>query len=186
MTSNSLPRTIKHAFTGEEITFLETSQDTNGAYEHIEVYLPPKGEGPRLHYHLKFEETFEVVDGELKVVIGEEEKILKATETQHVPKETHHRFANASSEQSVTFRVKITPANNFEVSSRIMYGLIRDGEVNEQGVINNPMYLAIVLMMQDTIVVNLPEAQRLKLQHLAEQAKEQGIEQQLIDKYTSV
>lgn len=183
MTTTNLPRTITHAFTGEQITFVETTKDTDGAYELIEVSLPPKGEGPRLHYHLQFEETFEVLDGGLAVTIGEEDKILKAGDTQVVNKDTNHRFKNASEDTPVTFRVKIAPANNFEVSSRIMYGLIQDGYVNEHGVIDNPMHLAIILVMQDTRVVSLPVEQRVELEKLAQQAKEQGVVQELINKY---
>jgi quercetin dioxygenase-like cupin family protein len=183
LSSETLPRTITHAFTGEQITFVETSRDTDGTHELIEVVLPPKGEGPRLHYHLKFEESFEVMDGKLAVTVGEKDKVLGAGGTQFIPKHTNHRFKNASDENPVTFRVKIEPANNFEVSTRIMYGLIRDGEVNEHGVIDNPMYLAIVLMMQDTIVVGLPEEQRIGLEKLAQQAKDEGVEEELINRY---
>ncbi|WP_228547532.1 cupin domain-containing protein [Filobacillus milosensis] len=63
MTTLKAAETITHKFTGERITFLETSADTDGAYEYIEVFLPPGGEGPPLHYHMKFEEEFEVRRG---------------------------------------------------------------------------------------------------------------------------
>lgn len=186
--SENLPQTIKNAVTGEEITFLETQQDTDGAHELVQVYLPPSGKGPRLHYHYKSEETFEVLDGQLKVIVDNEEKVLNEGETQVISKKIHHTFLNASDEHPVTFRVKVSPANNFEVSSRIMYGLIEEGGFNEQSVIkeianNNPMYMAVILKMMGSVVVNIPEEQKKKIDHLAMQAKEEGIEQHLINKY---
>ena len=49
-------RTVKHKVTGEQITFLETADETQGKYLYIEVALPPQGDGPPLHSHDEFEE----------------------------------------------------------------------------------------------------------------------------------
>ncbi|MFA9457361.1 cupin domain-containing protein [Halalkalibacter sp. AB-rgal2] len=178
-------KTIVHAITGEEITFLESSEETGGKYEYIEVFLPPKGEGPPLHYHRQFEETFETVDGELKILLANKEVILQPGESFTVEKETHHAFLNASEKHPVTFRVKLTPANNFETSMRIIYGLAADGEMDEKkGTLKNPMYTALALDMQDTRLVQVPKlVQRFMLDRLAKKAKRMGVDQQLIAKY---
>ncbi|UCZ52471.1 cupin domain-containing protein [Bacillus shivajii] len=184
MTTSNQSKTITHKLTGEEITFLKSSEDTRGEYEYIEVYLPPKGEGPPLHYHRSFEEEFEVIDGELKLIIGEEERILTAGELLTVPKKTHHMFLNASNERPVTFRVKLTPAHHFETSMRIIYGLIEDGEVDEKGMLKSKMYTAIVLDMQDSRIVQVPKiVQKFVLDRLAKRGKKQGIDEMLIKKY---
>lgn len=47
-----LPRTVKHRYTGETITFLKMTEETQGEYLLIKVSLPPLGEGPPLHKHL--------------------------------------------------------------------------------------------------------------------------------------
>lgn len=60
-----LPNTVKHRYTGEQITFVERTKD----YTIIEVSLPPNGDGPPLHKHDCYEERFEVVSGQLTVTI---------------------------------------------------------------------------------------------------------------------
>lgn len=52
-------RTIVHPGTGEEITFLKTSEENAGSYESIDVFLPfylPEAK-IRPHFHGKLEET---------------------------------------------------------------------------------------------------------------------------------
>lgn len=176
---------ITHKLTGERITFLESSKETDGQYEYIEVFLPPSGEGPPLHYHLKFEESFEVLDGELKINLGNNKsKILKQGDTMTIVPKTHHTFLNASDSDTVTFRVKISPAYHFEESMRIAYGLIADGLINKKGSLKKPMHTAIVLEMQDTRIVEIPTiVQKLMLDRLVKKAKKKGAYQELIEKY---
>ncbi|GEN45434.1 cupin domain-containing protein [Alkalibacillus haloalkaliphilus] len=176
-------RSIKNKLTGEKITFLETSRETDGDYEYIEVDLPPAGEGPPLHFHNNFEEQFEVRDGQLKVTKGKEEHILTQGDKMTVAKETHHTFSNASDKNPVTFRVKITPAHQFEESMRILYGLVEDGEVDDKGVPKNKTYAAIALDMQDSRVVKMPFFLKYFINHLAKKGKQKGIDQELIEKY---
>ena len=56
-------RSVKHQITGEQITFLETAEETKGKYLYIEVALPPQGDGPPLHSHDECEEEFELISG---------------------------------------------------------------------------------------------------------------------------
>ncbi|MFA9558143.1 cupin domain-containing protein [Evansella sp. AB-rgal1] len=177
-------RSITHTFTGEKITFLETSKETNGAFEYIEVFLPPGGEGPGLHYHMNFKESFEVIDGELKILYGKEEKVLQIGETLHVAKGEHHTFLNASNEKAVTFRVKITPANQFEESMRILYGLMEDGKTDNKGLPKDKIHGALILDMQDTRLVKMPFLIKILLNHLVKKGKKKGIDKELLRRYT--
>jgi mannose-6-phosphate isomerase-like protein (cupin superfamily) len=151
----STEQTIVNAFTGEQITFVKTSQETNGEYMLIKVYLPPHSEGPPLHYHLAFEEQFEVIEGELTVQVKNEKSILKANEQLLVDKNVNHRFSNETN-QPVTFYVTLTPGSQFEESMRIGYGLIEDGKVNKKGIPKNIFHLAMLLKMQDTNLAGVP------------------------------
>ncbi|SEQ42242.1 cupin domain-containing protein [Piscibacillus halophilus] len=179
----SQDRSFSNKFTGEKITFLETSQDTNGEYEYIEVFLPPGMSGAPLHSHERFEEEVEVVEGELKVVIGHGSKFLTEGETLLIPKETPHMFMNASTNKPVTFRTKIKPAHYFEESIRILYGLMEDGQTDKKGLPNDRIHLALVYEMQDTQVVELPLILKLFMRWLVKKGKKKGIDQQLIEKY---
>ncbi|MGB2991601.1 MAG: cupin domain-containing protein [Paenisporosarcina sp.] len=148
-------RTIVNAFTGEEITFLKTSKETHDKYLLIKVYLPAHSEGPPLHYHLAFNELFEVIEGELTVQVNDEKTILKEQEQLLVDKEVHHRFSNES-DQPVKFFVTLTPGSQFEESMRIGYGLIADGKTNKKGIPKNIFHLAMLLKMQDTNLAEVP------------------------------
>lgn len=176
MSSN---RTIVNVFTGEQITFLKNSQETNGKYILIKVYLPPHSEGPPLHYHLAFDELFEVIEGELTVQVKNEKSILREHEQLLVDRKVHHRFSNAS-DQPVTFFVTLTPGSQFEESMRMGYGLIADGKANKKGIPKNIFHLAMMLNMQDTNLAGVPLfVQKLVFGNAASIGKRLGMEKSL-------
>ena len=155
-------RTITHRYTGEQITFLQTTEETNGAFLYIEVALPPLGKGPPLHVHDEFEEEFEVVSGTLTITVEKEEKELTAGQQLLAPKGVKHTFNNKY-EEPVVFRVKLTPGLYFEESVRIHYGLMADGLTNDKGEPTKLAHTALVLSMQNTLVAALPVGLQRKL-----------------------
>jgi quercetin dioxygenase-like cupin family protein len=148
-------RTITHRYTGEQITFLHTMEETNGEFLFIEVALPPFGKGPPLHVHDAFEEEFEVVTGTLTITVEKEDKELTAGQKIVAPKGVKHTFNNQHDEP-VVFRVKLTPGLYFEESARIHYGLMADGLTNDKGEPTKLAHTALILSMQNTLVVALP------------------------------
>ncbi|WP_018923540.1 cupin domain-containing protein [Salsuginibacillus kocurii] len=182
-----MDRSITHALTGEVITFLETTAETNGEYLLIKVDLPPGGDGPLKHYHLAFEEAFEVIEGELELIVGDELIILEAGGTRTVPKTVHHQFKNASVNQPVSFHVKITPPHEFEDSMRMLYGIIADGESNKKGAPKSLLKSALILDMQDTKLTKMPLLlQNFLFNILVKKAKKKGIEAELRRKYVPI
>lgn len=145
------PRTVVHKYTGESITFVEISSETNGKYLLIEVTLPPLGDGPPLHCHDQFVEQFTVLEGELTVKIEKQEKVLHAGETLTVTAKVAHTFRNISN-SPVTFNVKLTPPSQFEQSVRIHYGLMDDGLTKEDGVPKSIFHSALILTLQNTLI----------------------------------
>lgn len=150
-----MQRTVKHQITGEQITFLETAEETAGKFLHIEVSLPAQGDGPPLHLHDEFEEEFEVISGQLTVKLGKEEVILQPGEKKLVTLNTAHTFTN-NHDEPVVFRVRLTPPSQFEQSVRIHYGLIDDGLVDAKGNPKNLAHTALILSMQNTLVAGIP------------------------------
>lgn len=67
----------------------------------------------------------------------------------------HHSFCNSSSEW-VTFTTENRPAAGFEKFLRGLYGLAIDGKVNADGMPSNPLQLAILLKLSDTVPVGVP------------------------------
>lgn len=155
-------RTIKHRYTGEQITFLETTEETNGKYLYIEVALPPFGKGPPLHLHDEFEEHFEVISGQLTLILNKEERVLQAGEKVTAPKNFKHTFKNVHG-LPVVFRVKLAPGILFEESARIHYGLMEDGLTKETGDPIKLSHTALILSMQNTLVAGIPVGLQRKL-----------------------
>lgn len=160
--SECMQRTVKHRITGEQITFLETTAETNGKYLLIEVSLPPRGDGPPLHSHDEFEEEFEVLSGQLTVTINKQQHILQSGDNRLVALGTVHTFTN-NHDAPVVFRVRLTPPSQFEQSVRIHYGLIDDGLVDAKGNPKSLAHAALILSMQNTLIAGIPLSLQRKL-----------------------
>lgn len=164
-----MDRTVRHQITGEQITFLETTEETQGKYLSIEVTLPPQGDGPPLHSHDEFEEEFEVVSCQLTVTLGKEQYVLQPGDKKFVTLKTVHTFTN-NHDKPVVFRVRLTPPSQFEQSVRIHYGLIDDGLCDAKGNPKNIAHTALILSMQNTLVAGIPFWLRRKLFCMARKA----------------
>src|SRR5437016_8547481 len=104
--------TIHNPVTGERMTFLATSADTDGEAVVIEVFVEPHGFVAMGHVHPFQSERFAVVSGELGLKVGRERLKLRADEVAMVEPGTAHRFWNAG-EEPVRFVCEIRPALQF-------------------------------------------------------------------------
>jgi hypothetical protein len=66
--------TIYNPVTHERITFLRTSEDTNGKYFLFDCRVTPGGATLPVHIHRTQEERFTVVSGTLGVLLGSTER----------------------------------------------------------------------------------------------------------------
>ncbi len=82
---------------GHKITHKMTGEDTDGAYSLLEVELV--GDGPPQHIHKAEDEAFYVLEGEIKVLLGERTVIAKAGSFLLVPRGTRHTFSPAGFER---------------------------------------------------------------------------------------
>ncbi|MFA4133693.1 MULTISPECIES: cupin domain-containing protein [unclassified Brevibacillus] len=122
---SNLSRSVSNPHNNEVVTFLKTTEETNGEYLLFRTDLPPDN-GIFLHYHTKLVETFEGVIGNLEVTIDGKKVILKPGEKLNIPTDKVHGFHNPSNE-FVSFHVEIRPAGTFEAFVRCGYGLDTDG-----------------------------------------------------------
>ena len=81
---------------GDTYTIAVTGKDTNGRFCVIDMHVPPGG-GPPPHRH-DFEETFILLEGEMRVTFRGQTSTLRAGDTVNVPCNAPHQFHNASSE----------------------------------------------------------------------------------------
>ncbi|WP_139488070.1 cupin domain-containing protein [Brevibacillus dissolubilis] len=147
-------RTIINPVVGDKMTFLKTTEETNGEFLLALVELQPGG-GVDLHYHATIQESFKVVQGELTVIVGEETHVLRPGQTAIAPINSHHAFWNRT-DGPISFEAEIRPARNFEAVFRIGYGLANDGQINSNGHPKNIWQSALLYEMAETYTPKVP------------------------------
>jgi mannose-6-phosphate isomerase-like protein (cupin superfamily) len=134
--------TIQNPVTGERITFLATSADTDGEAVVFETFVEPHGFVAAAHVHPKQEERFEIVSGTIRLKIGGKEIVAGPGEKLTIPAGAPHRFWNAGDEE-LRFRCEVRPALQFERLLETMFALAADGKTNKRGM-PNPIHLAVI------------------------------------------
>lgn len=167
---------------GDYATFLETSEETDGEYTLIEIEVGPRG-GNTPHYHKTYDEHFEVLEGELEVLVGEETRVLRSGEKAVAHKNVLHRFRNPTDEPS-TFLVEFRPGvPGFERALMVGYGLARDGRTLSDGTPKNPYHMALLLEWSEVRVPGFFTVVEPLMRLLAKRARRKGIDRELEARY---
>lgn len=149
----NLPRTIYNTAGNYSATFVKTGNETNGAYELVQVELEPHG-GNDWHYHKNFVEEFTVVEGRVRIGHDGDEILLEKGQSTSASRKTMHFFKNAREERSLLL-VKITPAAGLEKTLRVAYGLINDNKLKND-MTENPWHMALLLGYSESFLEGLP------------------------------
>lgn len=80
---------------GDVYRFLVTGAETNGQYAMWEALVPPGG-GPPPHLHSREEESFYILEGEIRFQIGDETRIATTGMFANMPVGCPHSFKNDS------------------------------------------------------------------------------------------
>jgi quercetin dioxygenase-like cupin family protein len=114
---------VKHANQGEwlnvlgmQIKFLCTSEDTQGNYSSM-LNTVPKGLGAPPHKH-PWDESFYVIKGQVKLLIGENQYQLSEGDYALVPANTVHSFEGTSEEDGLLIAFE-SPSNSQEFFKEI-------------------------------------------------------------------
>ena len=134
--------TIHNPITGERLTFLATSSDTDGEAVVIETVVQPHGAVAAAHVHPSQSERFAVKSGTLGLKVGRQKHTLDPGHVATVEPGTPHRFWNAGDEP-VVFVCEVRPALQFESLLETMFALAADGKTNRKGM-PNPLRLAVI------------------------------------------
>jgi quercetin dioxygenase-like cupin family protein len=135
--------TIEHPVTGERITFLETSEETNGEYALFELRVQPHGFVAAPHVHPLAEGTFEIRSGTFTFVVDGEERQVRAGDGATVPARVAHAWWNAGEDEGVAI-VEFRPALTTEEFFESFFGLARDGKVSPKTGLPNVLWLASI------------------------------------------
>jgi len=123
--------TIYHVLGGDQLTVKVSSADTGGAFTLLETIAPPSA-GPPLHVHTRESETFFVLDGQFKFVVGDQTIQAAAGEVLVAPPGIPHRFQNVG-ESSGRLLICCQPGG-FEHFMEGLDQLSRDAEPDMQAV----------------------------------------------------
>ena len=93
---------------GNQVTFKAVAEDTAGTYTLFEITVPP-GEGTPPHIHSREDEGFYILEGELQMRLGNEERTLAAGDYLHAPRGMVHCYRTVS-KQPVKMLVSAVPA----------------------------------------------------------------------------
>ena len=146
--------TIENPLSGERMTFLRTTADTNGQSLEFEFIAPPGWSVPE-HLHPHQQERTQMISGVLSGRVAGEELRLVAGEVRLVPSGVVHAWQNPSEEEEARFSVEFSPALKMESGFETTWGLARDGKATKAGVPKNPLQL-VVLASEHKDEVYLP------------------------------
>jgi len=150
--------TIENTATGERLTFLATSADTDGEAVVVETIVEPGGAVAAAHVHPAQTERFAVARGTLGLKLRGEKLTLGPGEVVIVEAGTPHKFWNAG-DKPVRFVCEIRPALQFESLVETMFALAADGKTNCKGMPMNPFRLAVIAKAHfDTVRLPFPPA----------------------------
>ncbi len=135
---------IENPVTGERITFLKTTQETNGVLLRFEYSLPPGFTIPE-HFHPHQEERHEVLSGTLRGRVAGQERDYAEGERVVGPAGVPHAWRNSSSEQELRIISELRPPLVFETIMETSFGLAQDGKTTKQGIPKNPLQLAVLV-----------------------------------------
>ncbi len=175
-------RRYYHPIQKDYATFLETCEETGSEYTLIEVELAPGG-GTDPHFHKTYSEHFEVLDGELEVLVGEETHTLRPGQKAVATKNVLHRFGN-STDRTTTFRVELRPGHvGFEKTLKVTYGLASDGRTLSDGTPKNLYHMAVLLEWSEIRLPGIFSVAEPLFRRLARRARQKGIDKELEAKY---
>ena len=136
---------LQNPVSGQHLIIRNTAQDTGGELLEVEaVYTKPTPSRPPVHYHPRQEERFEVLDGRLNVLVGGQERTLGEGEVLTVAPGVPHAMWAAEAGARVNWQTR--PALKTEAFFETLWGLAKDGKVNDKGV---PNLLRVALIARE-------------------------------------
>ena len=135
--------TITHLVNGEQITFIRTSADTDGALAELEFHLPAGMTPCPEHVHPESTERIEVHSGALRVMIDGRLQDVAAGETIELPPGRPHTYmAVGDMRMTATY----SPACGIDDFFIDLCAIAEAGDVDDQGV---PHLLPLMVLLDD-------------------------------------
>jgi quercetin dioxygenase-like cupin family protein len=130
----------------------------------VELHVRPGGRVAAPHFHPTLTERFHVLSGRVGFLIGKEEHLLDAGAEAEVPPHTLHDWWQVGDEDARVM-VEVNPGDRFVEMVGTMFGLARDGKVNDRGIPHLLQLAVTARAYRDVMVIASPPplVQRLML-----------------------
>src|SRR5919107_1204592 len=123
---------IENPATGERITFVRTSAETGGALAELDLELSATAHLPAEHIHLRQEERFEVLSGQVMLKYRGEQTERGPGDIVTVAPGSPHAWAPAG-DGGARVRIVFTPGADIEEFFEEFFRCAREGRVNANG-----------------------------------------------------
>jgi quercetin dioxygenase-like cupin family protein len=135
---------IENKRTGQQMIFLQTATDTNGALLQIECFSPPTAMREPEHIHPFQENSFKVLSGVIHFKINGKIFLAGPEDEVAIPAGVPHFFWNEEQE-TAHYIQEFRPALKTEDLFQTFFSLARDGKLNESGIPN--LFAASLIML---------------------------------------
>ena len=177
-----MERKIYNPIQRDQVTFIKTHTDTEGACTIVEVELADGG-GVGLHYHKTYSEKFDCLEGVVEVQLGKTMYSLQAGQSAIANPNVNHLFRNHSG-RPCRFRVELKPASRgFEKSLQIAYGLAGDGLCKKNGFPKDRLALAWLFDISESNLPGWMSVFEFILRKQAKKARQKGLDKELEERY---
>lgn len=136
--------TINNPLTGERITFLQTTRDTDGELLRFEYLIPPGFSIPE-HVHPRQEERHEVLSGALMGRVGGREETFVEGQRVVGPAGVPHAWRNPSDVEGLVMVSELRPALGFENLIVAAFAIAGDLKADRMGAPKHLLRLSILL-----------------------------------------
>ena len=169
---------LEHPITGERISFLETSEQTGGAYTRLRLEVGAGGIVIAPHIHPRLDERYEIISGDWEIALGGVERRLGPGECLLIPAGAIHSCRTAGGEEAATV-IELSPSLTAEAFLESWFGLGQDGLGDPSTGIPPQPWLALLLTEYGPDVAHPAEPPLSELlaamAPIAAEAKRQGL-----------
>jgi len=137
--------------TGQRTIFLQTAADTGGALLRVATFHPPHGVAEPEHVHPFQQSRCEVLAGSLRFSIAGRERSIGPGEAVDIPANVPHYFWNDEDDEAHAIQ-EFRPALKTEDFFDTYFALARAGKLNEKGLLDNPLHMAVFIQEYDQVI----------------------------------
>jgi quercetin dioxygenase-like cupin family protein len=151
---------------GSTYEVTRAAADTGGEFVEMRFTLPPGSIAPPPHTHPGIVESYEVLEGQLDVMVDNDWQTLETGESASVPPETAHTFKNRTG-ATVTARNVHRPPARFEDYIEEINRVMREREITSTKSPRVPIYLSMIMLEYPDTLSPARARERIPMKALA-------------------